>query len=144
MLWQAADGYAGSSGVLLPFEMSFLVLPIVLHRETRESLPKVVRTSLAVWIEQNPLARPRIGDRARALVRFTKEAIMYGGLHGLLEVGSDGGIGAKQEWKKRIAGDLKDSSDEVRLCAKRAAFVGRWLAGSGTPDTVMAILGVRP
>jgi hypothetical protein len=143
LLWQASVGYEGATHMPLPFDISFLVLPTVLHRETRESLPKVVRTSLAVWIDDNPLARSRIADRARTLVPFTKEAMMYGGLHGLFEF-QGGAISANLEWKKRIAADLKDSTDEVRSCAKRAEFVGKWLASSGSSSTVMAILGVRP
>ena len=105
-------------------------------------LPKVVRTSLAAWINDNPLARSHIADRARTLVPFTKEAMMYGGLHGLFVL-PGGAIAANLEWTKRIAADLKDSTDEVQFCAKRAEFVGKWLASSGSSGTVMAILGVR-
>jgi hypothetical protein len=143
LLWQASVGYESATHAPLPFDISFLVLPTVLHRETRESLPKVVRTSLAVWINDNPLARSHIADRARTLVPFTKEAMMYGGLHGLFEL-KGSAIAANLEWKKRIAADLKDSTDEVRSCAQRAEFVGKWLASSGSSGTVMAILGVRP
>ncbi len=143
LLWQASAGYDSSLHTPLPFDISFLILPIVLQRETRESLPRTVRTSLAVWIDDNPLARLRVADRARVLASFTKEAMMFGGLHGLLEL-KGGAIAANQDWKKRIDDDLKDSTDEVRACAKRAEFVGKWLASAGTPGTVMAILGVRP
>ena len=142
LLWQASVGYGSVAHVPLPFDISFLVLPTVLHRETRESLPKVVRTSLAAWINDNPLARSHIADRARTLVPFTKEAMMYGGLHGLFVL-RGGAIAANLEWTKRIAADLKDSTDEVQFCAKRAEFVGKWLASSGSSGTVMAILGVR-
>jgi ABC-three component (ABC-3C) system Middle Component 3 len=143
LLWQASVGYQSAAHAPLPFDISFLVLPTVLHRETRESLPKVVRTSLAAWIDDNPLAPSRIADRARTLVPFTKEAMLYGGIHGLFEL-QGGAIAANPEWKKRIADDWKDSTDEVQSCAKRAEFVGKWLASSGSSGTVMAILGVRP
>jgi hypothetical protein len=36
------------------------------------------------------------------------------------------------------------ASDEVRECAKRAEFVGKWLAQTGSAPTVLALLGVRP
>lgn len=143
LLWKASVGYESPFHALLPFDISFLVLPMVLHRETRESLPKAVKTSLAVWVENNPLARSRIAGRARTLVPFTKEALMYGGIHGLFKM-QGGAIAANPEWRKRIATDLKDSTDEVQSCAKRAEFVGKWLASSGNSATVMAILGVRP
>jgi len=68
---------------------------------------------------------------------------MYGGIHGLFEL-RGGAIAANLDWKKHIAADLKDSTDEVQSCAKRAEFVGKWLASSGSSGTVMAIFGVRP
>jgi hypothetical protein len=77
------------------------------------------------------------------LVKFTREAMMFGGLHGLLEFQA-GKITANPGWKKLIAADMKDSTDEVRSCMKRAEFVGKWLASSGSSSTVMAIFGVRP
>jgi hypothetical protein len=46
--------------------------------------------------------------------------------------------------KKRVAAGLKPTSDEVRECAKRAEFLGRWLEKAGGTETVMALLGVRP
>ena len=83
LLWQAAIGYLSVSSSPLSFDISFLVLPLVLDRETREALPKKINSSLAVWIADKPLSRSRIVDRARRLVPFTKEAMMFGGVHGL-------------------------------------------------------------
>jgi hypothetical protein len=143
LLWQAASGYSSAISALLPFDIAFLVLPMVLHRETRDSLPKVVTTSLAVWLNEHPLSRSRIADRARMLCPFTKEAMMFGGRHGLFHL-KNGAVMANSDWKKPIARNLKDSTDEVRICAKRAEFVGKWLAKAGSSSTVMAILGVRP
>ena len=143
LLWQASTGYENASDTPLPFDVAFLVLPMVLHCQTRESLPKTVKTSLAVWLDENPLSRSRVGDRARKLSPFTKDAMMFGGVHGLFKL-NDGAITANRGWKKRIATDLKDSTDEVQTCVKRAEFLGKWFAAAGSPGTVMAILGVRP
>lgn len=142
LLWHAARGHLSNSGASLTFKMSFLILPVVLHRETRESLPKAITTSLAVWLDRNPLASSRIADRARLLVPFTKEALSFGGLHGLLII-SGSTIAASLDWRRKVSATLKTSSDEVRTCAKRAEFLGRWFAKSGSPETVMALIGVR-
>lgn len=144
LLWHASAGYrAMTSGSPLPLELSFLVLPLVLHRETREALPKGVTTSLAVWLEENALTRARFPERARSLVPFTREALLLGGAHGMLLV-SPSGVVEGGDWKKKISAELKAASDEVRSCAKRSEFVGRWFAAAGTPATVMALWGVRP
>ena len=143
LLWNAASAHYTVSSHGLSFDAAFLVLPIVLHRETREALPKSVATSLAVWLDEHPLVRPRIPDRARALVPFTKEGITFGGVHGLMSIAGSEVI-AITDWKRQIATGLKETSDEVRACAKRAEFVGRWFAKAGSGQTVMALMGVRP
>lgn len=72
LLWYAARGYVSINQDGLSFEEAFLILPMVLHRTTREALPRDTRTSLAAWIHDNPFAQERIATRAKLLVTFTK------------------------------------------------------------------------
>jgi hypothetical protein len=137
------QGYASERNKPMAIELSFLVLPFVLHRETRDSLPRNITTSLPTWLAEHPIVRTRLGERASTLRSFTREALIFGGTHSLLSLGQDG-IRANAEMKKRVAAGLKPTSDEVRECAKRAEFLGRWLERSGGTETVMALLGVRP
>ncbi len=143
LLWHAARGYALEESGALSFEESFLVLPIVLHRETREGLPHSTRTSLTVWLDQNPLARGRVESRARQLVSFTKEALTFGCIHGFLRL-EGGRLHADNTFRAVVAQVLMGSSDEVRDCARRAGFVGKWFAQTGSAATVFALMGVRP
>jgi hypothetical protein len=143
LFWHAATGHMTEGGIGLPFGTAFLVLPMVLHRETRESLPKMVATSLPVWLDDNQLVRARLAERARTLVPYTKEALMFGDIRGFLKVSADA-VSAEKGWKDKISAELRKSSDEVRSCAKRADFLGRWFARAGSPVTVMALMGVRP
>lgn len=143
LLWHASYGYMSVSSDGLSFEESFLVLPFVLHRETRESSPRDIRTSLAVWIDDNPLLWGKIANRARVLVPFTKEGLFFGGVHGFIRI-NRGKIHSESTWKRTVNKSLRDSSDEVRCCAKRAEFVGKWFAQTGSAQTVLALMGVRP
>ena len=143
LIWHAIVGYGNSNLMTLSFEEAFLILPFVLHRETREKLPRSTRTSLAVWLNENPLTRGKVGSRARLLVPFTKEALTFGGLHGFFRIDA-GLLRADVGWKKPVNQMLKTSSDEVRTCAKRAEFVGKWFSESGSMTTVLALIGVRP
>lgn len=143
LMWHAARGYAGNGAGMLSFEESFLVLPIVLHRETREGLPRSTRTSLAVWLDEHPLARGRIASRASLLVPFSKEALTFGGLHGFIRL-EEGRLHAEDSYKKVVNRVLRQSSDEVRDCAKRAELVGKWFSETGTATTVLALIGVCP
>lgn len=143
LLWHAAYGFFTEKNGALSFEESFLILPFVLHRETRENLPRTIATSLPVWLEKNSLARSKIISRARLLVPFTKEALLFGGLHGLIHF-DNGKLYAIMKWQKNMNNMLRSASDEVRECAKRSEFTGRWLAQSGSAATTLAIIGVRP
>lgn len=143
LVWQAASGYSEKSDIGMSFEESFLVLPFVLHRETREILPRTTRTSLAVWFQEHPLARGNVARRAQAMVPFTKEALTFGGMHGFFQLNGSR-IAPIATWKKVVTTSLHDSSDEVRECAKRAAFIGGWFAQSGSSASVLALAGVRP
>lgn len=139
LLWHAANGADGA----LSFEESFLVLPFVLHRETRLALPRSHRTSLAVWLEENPLSRSKVASRAIYLVQFTREALLFGGVHGLIQI-DEGKVRATVSLKRTIKKVLAESSDEVTDCAKRAYFIGKWFAHTGNSATVLALVGVRP
>jgi len=143
LLWQAAVGHHAEVKRGVPLELAFLVLPIVLHRGTRELLPKSVVTSLPVWLEENPLIRSGIAERARTLVPFTKDAMTFGGTRGLFSI-SPSEITAVAGWKRKLNSVLKGTSLEVADCVKRAEFLGRWFARIGNGATVMALLGVRP
>lgn len=143
LVWHAAQGYASERALPMAIELSFLVLPFVLHKDTRESLPTNIKTSLPTWLAEQPIARTRLGERASTLCAFTKESLIFGGSHGLLAIAQDG-VRANANMKKRVNAALKATSDEVRDCAKRAQFLGRWLESAGGPETVMALLGVRP
>lgn len=145
LLWHSSLGHAAGSRqhTGIPFEECFLVLPMILHRETRESLPLRTTTSLAVWIGDHPLAPPTIADRARSLVPFTKEALRFAGSYGMLEFNQTV-VRANPGWQRRAASSLAGSSGEVRTCAKRAEFVGKWFAKTGSVETVMSLLGVQP
>lgn len=143
VLWHSARGYTGEGAAALSFEESFLILPFVLHRETRESLPTSSRTTLAAWLIDHPLARAGLHARARLMVPFTKEALTFGGSHGFLLL-KEGKVHAPVEWKTKVTRSLNGASDEVKACAKRAFFIGNWFAQAGDSSTVLALLGVRP
>jgi hypothetical protein len=143
LIWKAATGYKSEGDATLSFEESFLVAPIVLHRQTRDSLPRIISTSLTVWAHEHPLERGGIAIRSQRLVAYTKEALLFGGLLGFLSF-EGGNVIASGTNSRLLNRTLNAATEEVRDCAKRAIFVGRWFAQTGDPATVLALLGVRP
>ncbi len=145
LLWHAVVGYTNVTGVSMPFEVAFVILALVLHRQTRQLLPRTVATSLVVWLDANPLLRVRIAHRAQALSPFTKDALMFGGIYGLFRFDTkEGTMVAHNGFRGRMAAHARGSSEEVQACLSKAAFVGKWLARAGSTATVLALMGVKP
>ena len=146
VIWHAAKGASSEAidpRISLSFLEAFLVLPLVLHRQTRESLPSRLNTSMPIWIESQPLIIASLPQRAKSLNAYTKEAIIFGGTSNIFKI-EDHAFLINDEASRKINKELKQTSDEVRSCMKKAEFLGRWFAHTGTPETVFTLIGVRP
>jgi ABC-three component (ABC-3C) system Middle Component 3 len=119
----------------MPWPLAFLVPPLILHRPTRDALPRNTRTHLSTWIRRHPLLRAGFPNRAAAMVPITREGIRFG-----LRAGVLARHGAA------LTGHLaaEPPAGELRQLVRRAALVGRWLAKTDQPSTVFALLGVAP
>jgi hypothetical protein len=119
----------------MPWPLSFLVLPLVLHRPTRSALPRNTRTHLSTWIRRYPLLRAGFPARAAAMVPLTREGIQFGLRASIL--GLDGAT---------LGGDLiaDQPAGELGQLIRTAALIGRWLATTDQPSTAFALLGVAP
>ncbi|WP_260848438.1 three component ABC system middle component [Streptomyces sp. SLBN-118] len=65
VLATAADGYRKESDHGMPWPLSFVVAPLVLHRKTRMALPSNTRTHLTSWTSRNPVLRAGFPPRAQ-------------------------------------------------------------------------------
>jgi hypothetical protein len=142
-LRMAVSGYFREANVGMPFEIAFLVFPIALHEATRNRLPRSVSTLLHTWLQENRDVVIEFPERTRSLVPFTKEAIVFACQRGVLTIDDEGALHAGDAPLKKLA-SYKAVSDEIKEIFNRAEFVGRWFALSGTPVTILTLLGVRP
>ena len=127
----------------MPFEFVFLVLPIVLHEPTRARLPRSSKTMMQTWLQENRDVLMGFPTRAKDLVPFGREAILFASRRELLVVGSGGHVSSGKRTLAGVAKYVKDRQ-EVSEIFKKAALVGSWLASAGAPTTVFAMLGIRP
>lgn len=139
----AVSGYFREAKVGMPFELAFLVFPFALHEATRIRLPRAVSTLFHTWLQENRDVVVQFPERTRSLVPFTKEAIVFACQRRILAVDEDGSLHPGDETLKKLP-SYKAVSDEIKEALNRAEFVGRWFALSGTPVTILTLLGVRP
>jgi hypothetical protein len=142
LIWSCAEGYYSISQQGIPYPLSFVAMPVVLHKPTRVILPRSVRTSLAAWLGENTQVHVHFIERATSLVPTVKEGMLFGVNGQLLSLTSSQIMAAPRP--RAMVRFLRESSDEVRDCMEKAKFVGRWFASSGDYTTVMALWGVMP
>jgi hypothetical protein len=145
MLHKAVDSYCAERNEAMPFPLSYLVLPIVLHEETRRVLPPAKTTTMHLWLQRYPQARVGFALRATRFVEFTSEGLRFLFAHGNLLLVNGGGASLRPSARGPVGGKaLSELGPEVRECIRAAGLVGRWFANCGTPWTAFALWGIRP
>ncbi|MEU7839244.1 three component ABC system middle component [Nonomuraea sp. NPDC049129] len=139
VLSTSAQGYQRESETGVPWMLSFVVAPMVLHRATRNALPGTTTTHLATWLSRNPVLRAGFPLRAQGLVQPVREGIRFGLAHNILRFE---GTRLLAEPRRRPRGFR--SPQDLEEMMRKANFVGRWLAKTDSPTTVFALLGVAP
>lgn len=148
VLWFLAKGYRTEADALdepqsqLPLALAFVGASFVLRGQTRRKLPTTIRTSLPSWVYDHPLDRSAVAKGVEVLRPYVREAIVFGAQSGLLGL-TGAAVADDTSAQRRINKYLRQSTPEVQECASRAEFVGRWLIKSGTPSTVLSLLGMR-
>lgn len=134
----AAIEYERADGAAMPWPLSFLVAPMVLHRGTRDALPRRTTTHLGNWVAQNPVIHAGFASRAQSLSDVVREGMRFGLANELLEVDRHGRLSGALGPAPRV------SNPEVDPLVARAGFVGRWLTKMDQPATAFILLGVAP
>src|SRR3954447_18382380 len=77
LIGTSARGHHQDFNSPLPPALAFLVAPMVLHRPTRESLPRL-NGRLANWADANPLIQAELQKRAPQLTEVTRLSLRFG------------------------------------------------------------------
>jgi hypothetical protein len=141
VLHSAVVAHCDATERSLPYPLSFLVLPLVLHRNTRETISGQTR-HFQNWITDHEEVKVGFADRARQTAPYTREAIIFLLQNAAIEIAEDGGLAVGKPLK-RIRRKVPQAS-ENESCVAKAAILGRWFGGAGSPATVFASIGVQP
>jgi hypothetical protein len=120
---------------------AFLIVPLVLHRDTRERLPIRSSSHWSKWVSDNPLLIAGFSARAIALREHIREGLRFALRHGLLSLDASGGLVLGQS---SAAIPSRTAEGDIRDLLVGAQRVGRWLTKLELPATAFALLGVRP
>lgn len=144
LLAKAAEQFTKKTQEPLPFALAFLVLPVVLHRNTRAALPGSTITSLLSWVQEHREQLVNFAGRVQASRAITREAILFGTQYETLTIAESGGIVIGSHRQAPTEKRTGLFTEEARDCVDRAGFLGRWFAAAGTPATIYSAWGIVP
>lgn len=133
------EAYQSESNKAFPFPVAYLLLPVLLTKETRDTLPVSVKQPMHAWIQNNPKVRIGFGPRCKDLLNISHDAITFLLQTKYLRMSNDSDLILLKPLKIKNL-----TSDEVQHIMKKAVLLGKWLAHSGSPCTIFTMWGVRP
>lgn len=124
----------------IPFSLSLLILPLSLHKGSRDIIAPSSRSYLLKTIEDNPQLLIALAERVTEMLPFTFEAFGLAMQMGCFQVTEEGRlISVPKKIKKTISG-----TEESICCQRSARLLGREFARIGDRVTVYTAFGIRP
>lgn len=123
-----------------PFPMVFLILPIVLHPKTRDTIPYQTK-HMHMWIQAHKEVLIGFPERARNMVPITMETLIFLLQLNCIKIDRHEKLTLnKEQTLKKIEGRTTDINDYIRV----AKILGKLFTHSGNTSTIFTMLGVRP
>ena len=140
VLYSTIKTYNEKTSRACPFPLIYLVLPLVLHQETRIHINS--RTQLQLWVQRYPQLLIDFPQRARELIPITNESVEFLLQTGKILLTPNGELEISPTSK--TLSKTKFVDDEISECLKKAEHIAKWFAAAGKVETIYIELGVRP
>ena len=125
----------------LPFSLTYLILPILLHKKTRGIVNS--RSNMVKCIQENQEILVGFSKRANSLIDFTNEAIEFL-LSRKVIVFEDDKIKICASISLKTLSDIEEKDEEIKDCFIKAGNLGRWFLDMKTEENVYIAWGVKP
>lgn len=124
----------------MPFSLSLLILPLSLHKHTREVLLNRNRSYFLKILADHPNLAIDFGIRATNLLPFTFEALGLLMQLGTFTASTDGRLKAVPDGvRKTVTG-----TSESVACQRVARYLGKEFGRIADRATIYSTLGIRP
>ena len=140
VLARGVEGFSETVSRPMPFSLTLLILPLCLHKRTREQIKEANRAYLTTILQEHPEIRVDLAKRARGLMPYTMEGFGYLMEGGVINVDEAGAIAIRDNTVRRTISGSQDSKD----CQTVAKSLGRKLALIKDRATIYTTLGIRP
>lgn len=140
ILYSTINTYNSVSNNGFPFPLVYLVLPLVLHKQTRMTINS--RKQLIIWAQNNSQLLIDFSQRVRELVTISNEAVEFLLQTEKIILTSNGELTVHPNIHS--LSKTKYTDLEIKECLEKAEHVARWFAKAGKTEFIYIILGVRP
>lgn len=140
ILFNSIESYAKECSNPFPYPLLYLVLPITLHKKSRDLVD--TRTKMPVWISKHPDLQIDFALRAKSLIPIANEALLYLLNSNLVCFDSDGNLIIPSQ--KAKLSQTRFTDGDVKKCLSCARSIGRWFARSGEVSTIYISWGIKP
>lgn len=140
VVFRGIDSYNTSAKKGMPFSLAILLLPLVLHKSTREAVQRGAASYFIRTISNSPEVLIGLPARVRGLMPYSLEAIGMLMQYDAIKVSEDGEIVCLPNClRKTIKG-----TDESRACQRASVTLGKKFAEVNDRVTIYMTLGIRP
>ncbi len=140
ILFRALQGYEEENPNGMPFSLALIVLPLCLHKDSRQVIADSPRSYLLKTVEKNPQLLVGFANRARDLMPFAFEAFGLLLERGCFVVSHDGRLKTvPDKVRKSVTG-----TNESISCQRVARVIGKEFARIADRVTIYTTFGVRP
>ena len=140
VLFRALNGYEQEDSRGMPFSQSLLVMPLCLHKSSREVIVANNRSYLLKTIENNQQIKVGFADRTTQMLPYAFEGFGLLMERGCITATDDGRI---QTVPKKVRKAVGGTAETV-ACQKAARIIGREFARIADRATVYTTFGIRP
>ena len=142
VLFRALHGYEEADPRGMPFSLSLLVLPLCLHKDSREVIAGSPRSYLLKTVEKNQQIMVGLADRVTHMLPYAFEGFGLLMEKGCIAIADDGRI---QTVPKKVRKTVDGTGTaETVACQKVARIVGKEFARIADRATVYTTFGIRP
>lgn len=140
VLFRALHAYEEEDARGMPFSLSLLVLPLSLHKDSREVIASNPRSYLLKTTEKNQQLMVGFPARVTQMVPYAFEGFGLLMERGCISIAAEGRV---RTVPKRVRKAV-EGTDETVECQKVARIVGKEFARIGDRVTVYTTFGIRP
>lgn len=140
ILFRALYAYEEEDARGMPFSLSLLVLPLCLHKDSREVIASSPRSYLLKTTEKNQQVMVGLASRVTQMLPYAFEGFGLLMERGCITIADNGRIQTVHKTVRKAV----DGTDETVSCQKVARIVGREFARIADRATIYTTFGIRP